>query len=207
MFRTTCVGLAFALLGASADATESVPVTRAEQSPGVEVAAAIGAVGLARSSARFAPGDPVSRLGTGADCGADSVSEWSELLTRRVRVELANAFRSELARGSTETLTALRFRAVVDEVRMQVCHTGPGAWQGGFRVRVTWTAQEPGSDRILYQGSTTGAYDSARIQTRPAAEGLRKAMVAAVRDLIADQRLVDAARAQVGSGQRLAAAD
>ena len=132
------------------------------------------------------------------------------MLTRRVGVELKNAFRAELARESTAALAALQFKAVVDEVQMQVCHVSLGAWQGGFRVRVTWTVQAPGSDRILYRGATTGAYLSAQAQTRPAAEGLRQAMAAAAHELVADPRLAGVATAHadaMGAGRQLAAAD
>ena len=94
------------------------------------------------------------RLDAGTGCATDDKAhrEWSELLVRRVGVELNNAYRDEVAREPIAP--ALEVRAFVNDVEMQVCQARAGAWQGGFRVQVTWTIQEPGTDRVLYQGST-----------------------------------------------------
>jgi hypothetical protein len=215
MIKTTALALASALVlfGAGADASETES-GGAAQPLVVEVAAnAVNAGGLTRWSTAFAAGDPVVKLDTGAACADDRAGEWSELLTRRVGTELKAALRAELAHGSNgagSALAGLQFKAVVNDVQMQVCRVGTGAWQGGFQVRVTWTVQAPGASRPLYQGSTRGAYLSAQVQTRPAAQGLREAMAAAAHALLSDQRLVAAtvAEAKVSAEPvRIAAAD
>lgn len=190
MFKVSSLALAIALAAGIANAADAPGPRRGGD--------------LAGWALNFAPGDPAAPPNTGAECAPGNAKrEWSALLTQRVGAELNNAYRERLAR--VPAAQGLEVKAFVNDVAMQVCRVGPGAWKGGFSVRVTWTVRRAGSGRVLYRGSTSGAYAPTTAQTMPAREGLRLAMSEAVLKLMSDRRFV--AFAEPAPLTRVAAAD
>lgn len=159
-------------------------------------------------SSSFVSGRDLPRTDTSAECDQPP-REWSELLQRRVGIELQQAFKDELTHANYaptggNSPPELEVSAFLNDFDMQVCHVGLGTWQGGFYVQVTWKVQEARSGRVLYQASTEGSYMSTAVQSMPAAVGLREAMSLAARNLLAERRFVAVLQPQAVSDQLLA---
>ena len=192
----TAAAILAASMTANAAGVADAPVRQARALPAL--VAVNGApsrdLGFAGWTSRFKNGSALETSNASAACDQPE-REWSELLQRRVGIELEQAFKHELAQAHYPTATevsrpSLEVSAFLNDFDLQVCPVGRGTWQGGFYVRVTWTIQESGSGRVLYQASTDGAYTSAGVRSTPAAHGLRAAMSTAVRNLLAERHVV-----------------
>lgn len=207
--RTAAAAITAALLSAASGAAE-LPMRQASArmvvlaTPGVSTRA----VGFTGWSSSFISGRDLARTHASAQCDQPE-REWSELLQRRVGIELRQAFNDELGRAnysspSNALRPALEVSAFLNDFDMRVCHVGTGRWRGGFYVQLTWKVQESNSGRVLYEASTDGSYTSAGVQTASAAAGLREAISVAVRNLLSERRFVSVLQPQAASASLLA---
>ena len=166
---------------------------------------------LNRVTTAYAPGDAVGVVQSGPECGDGSTREWSELLQRRVQTELAHAFADELAKaaaarparaGATDDLVV---SARLNELKLQLCDLGHGAWQGGFEVGVSWQLQRRDGAKPVLLAYTSGRFDQGPGETGvcPAA-GLREALAQSVRRLLADPKVAAATRLPATADGQLA---
>jgi uncharacterized protein (DUF2249 family) len=148
----------------------------------------------------FTDEDRIGTLRSGANCELTSDRLWSELVKQRVEAELPRAFDDELIKaaaknphlGVADGVAPLRMQALLNKIDFHVCQGPAGAWRGGFTVQVTWQVLDPESDRVLYQGSTSGAFTLNEFKRIPTAHGLHDAFGVASRKLLADRRFAAA---------------
>jgi len=158
----------------------------------------------------FVDGDRIGRVNGGADCNAAADRAWTPLVRQRIETEVAQVFRDELtkvsaAQASSGRAAPLKVHAFLNDLHVDVCQAGAGAWQGEFRVQVGWRIVAPETGKIVYQASTDGAYVLATPQRVTSATALREAFGVAVRSLLTDRRFT--AMLQQNESRRLALAD
>jgi hypothetical protein len=142
-------------------------------------------------------GERIGPLRSAPQCLPHEAREWSDLLARRAGAELQQAFDDELARAgyaprNGSTLAALEVSAVLNEYAQDLCATGEGRWHGRFYVQVSWKVRHARSAKLLYHGTTKGAFATAGPSERAPAYALRDAFAVATRNLLADRRFVAA---------------
>jgi hypothetical protein len=157
------------------------------------------AVQLASVTTAYAQGDAVGVIQSGPDCASSAPREWSTLLQHRVETELSHAFQDEVAKATPATIQRsvargdLSVNAFVNEMKVQVCDLGKGAWRGGFQVQVSWQLKHRGDKQPSFRATTAGVFDSSRIdQAGPAGSGLRAAFATSVRQLLANPQFIAA---------------
>lgn len=214
MSRRIHTSLAIGLLLNAAAALAETPAVKTVEAKAVPV---MQAASLPRSAVltdlrtAFVNGDRIGTVHGGADCTASSDREWSELIRQRVEAEVPQAFREELMKAqisptSSRTKAApLKVHAFLNNMDVEVCQAGAGAWQGGFYVQVGWQIVSPDTGRVIYQASTEGSFSLNEPKRVSTASGLRQALGVAVRNLLADRRF--AAMLQQNDQRRLALAD
>ncbi len=160
----------------------------------------------------FTDEDRIGTLRSGANCELASDRLWSELVKQRVDAVLPRAFDDELIKaaaknphlGVADGVAPLRMQALLNKIDVHVCQGPAGAWRGGFTVQVTWQVLAPESDRVLYQGSTSGAFTLNEFKRMSTARGLHEAFGVASRKLLADRRFAAALSAANASQVALA---
>ena len=151
------------------------------------------AVQLAGVTTAYTQGDTVGVIQSGAACASDMTREWSPLLQQRVQTELSHAFKDQVAANRSLATGDLSVNANVNEIKVQLCDLGKGAWRGGFHVQVSWQLKPRGAKQPSFQTTTAGVFDSAQIdQVGPTGSGLRAAFATAVHKLLADRQFVAA---------------
>jgi len=151
------------------------------------------AVQLAGVTTAYTQGDAVGVIHSGANCASDVSREWSPLLAQRVQTELSNAFKDQVAANRTLATGDFSVNANVNEIKVQLCDLGKGAWRGGFQVQVSWQLKHRDARQPSFQATTVGAFDSAKTdQVGPTSAGLRAAFAASVHKLLADRQFAAA---------------
>ena len=124
----------------------------------------------------------------------------------------SQVFHEELARAqpfaamSGNAAAPLTVQAFLNDMDVEVCGAGAGAWQGGFYVQVGWQIVSPETGKVIYRASTEGSFSQPSPQRVSTASGLRQAVGVAVRNLLADRRFTAMLDGQ-GGQRRLALAD
>jgi hypothetical protein len=179
---------------------ETVPANAAKKATVTPAEPASHAVTLASVKTAFATGDRIGLIRSGPDCTSNTTREWSELLRRRVETDLPMVFRDELAKAKVLSITSAgspggtKVNAFVNDVDLQICNVGQGAWHGNIRVQVKWQVVS-GVGRVIYQASTDGSFARNEAESSTSAvSGLREAFAVSVRNLLADRRFVSALR-------------
>ena len=182
------------LLGCVAAQAESPSVRAVEARPLPVVhfdTAARGAM-LSDLHTGFAEGEPIGAVRSGAACGVAVGREWSELIRSRVEAELPQVFAEEMAQAAPAAHAPagapLQVQAFLNDIEVELCDAGAGAWRGGFYVQLSWQVVSPESGKVVYQASTEGSYSLAEPRRVAAAAGLHEAMAVAVRKLLVDRR-------------------
>jgi len=158
----------------------------------------------------FKDGDRIGTVHAGPGCAGTADREWSALIRQRMEMEVPRAFREELARRQLAAVPGakaapLKVQAFLNNIDVDLCQAAAGAWQGGFHVQLGWQIVAPDTGKVVYQASTQGSYALAAPQRTSTAAGLRQAIGAAVRNLMADKRFVAALQPH-GAQRRLALA-
>jgi hypothetical protein len=168
-------------------------------------------VRLASVSVAYAAGDAIGAIQSGPDCSTSTAREWSELIQRRVETELSRAFREEMAKTSPAMLRGaasrgdLNVKALVNDMKVQLCDLGKGAWRGGFQVQVGWQLMRRDGRSPVFQTTTAGSFDGHRSeQTQSAGAGLREAFAHSVRQLLANPQFVAALKLPPATDANLA---
>lgn len=160
---------------------------------------------LAAMSTVYAAGDTVGTVQPGQDCGDSASRAWSDPLQRRVNIELQRAFEAETRRVGAADVLAVSAR--MDELKLQMCDLGGGAWQGGFEVRMSWQLKRRQGTGPALQANTAGRFEHRPGSTTICpADALREALADAVRQLLADPAVAAALRPPAGADRQLAAA-
>jgi hypothetical protein len=169
------------------------------------------ALQLASVTTAYAQGDTVGAIQSGPDCAASAPREWSTLLQHRVETELSRAFQDEVAKATPAAIKRavahgdLNINAILNDLKVQVCDLGKGAWRGGFQVQVSWQLKRRDATQPSFQSTTTGVFDSSRIeQAGPAGPGLRAAFATSVRQLLANPQFIAALAAPEAPGTMIA---
>ncbi|HEX6708245.1 MAG TPA: hypothetical protein VF169_26160 [Albitalea sp.] len=204
--------LGLAVIGnAALAATPLVKAVEAKPLPAVQAPALARGAVLTDLGSAFIEGDRIGSVHAGTNCNASVERGWSELIRQRVDAEISQAFRDELGRTqSFRTAPAgmgapLTVQAFLNDMDVEVCGAGAGAWKGGFYVQVGWQIVSP-EGKVIYRASTEGSFLQPSAQRVSTASGLRQAVGVAVRNLLADRRFTALLEEQ-GSQRRVALAD
>ncbi len=160
-----------------------------------------GAV-LSELRSGFASGERVGVLQSGPNCQEQTDRGWSELLAKRVDVELPRAFDEEMSRAGGLAATGsasaqpLRVQAFVNKLDIRVCQAASAMWKGGFQVQIGWQVMSADGTQVLYRASTEGSYTLDQPQQMATADALREAMAMAVRRLVAEPRFASLLKSQ-----------
>src|SRR4051794_33554635 len=163
--------------------------------------AAHGAV-LSELRSGFASGERVGVLQSGPNCQEQTDRGWSELLAKRVDVELPRAFEEEMSRAGglasagSAGAPPLRVQAFVNKLDIRVCQAESAMWKGGFQVQIGWQVLSADGVQVLYRASTEGSYTLDEPQRMPTSDALREAMAVAVRRLVAEPRFASLLKPQ-----------
>jgi len=162
---------------------------------------------LAGVTTAYALGDVVGAVRSGPACGESSGREWSELLQRRVQAELSRAFKAELAKAPAVVAGDVAVTARLNDLKMQLCDLGQGAWQGGFEVHVSWQIKRHDGAQQVLQASTSGRFKHlpGEAGIRPDA-ALRAAFAQTVRQLLAAPQFAAATQAPADAERHVAQA-
>jgi hypothetical protein len=157
----------------------------------------VHAMKLTKVTSTLAEGDVIGAMESGSRCQTSEPREWSQLLQHRIENDLPLAFQTELSKINTKSPNALaqviknssnlEVQASVNNLQVNICSHGYGAWNGNMSVQISWQVVQ--GDQIVYQATTTGAVTKS--QTSQASNAsLREAFAAAVRGFLGgDERV------------------
>lgn len=151
------------------------------------VANAQAAAGVELSGLKIAskPESQTGRLSATVPCNENSSREWSELLAKRVQSELGEVFAQEMktAYGAGKSQHAVKVAAELEDIDLQVCNFGGGAWTGEMRLRLTWDSTSSSAAKAHHKVTTTGSYAQSTPTATAGAAAIREALRVAVRKL------------------------
>jgi hypothetical protein len=160
----------------------------------VKASEAVTEITLKNVNTAFAMGEQVGTVKSGPACSAEAPREFSPLLRQLIETELAQVFKAEFAAMSAEHRDArlpagAEVSAFINDLDIQACSLGQGAWQGEFKVQVGWQVTSSKDARTLYQASTSGTFSNAQAQAglSPVA-AMRAALKSSVKSLTTDHR-------------------
>jgi alpha-galactosidase len=134
--------------------------------------------------------EQTGRQSATAPCNDSESREWSELLANRVKKELYTVFSEEmkLVTASTKHQTqTVQVRAELEDIDLQVCNFGGGAWTGQMNLRVTWESSVSNTSKASHRVTTTGSYAQAAPISTTGSHAMKEALRMAIRKLTIDE--------------------
>jgi hypothetical protein len=155
------------------------------------------AMKLTKVTSTFTEGDVIGTVESGSRCQTSEPREWSQLLQQRIENDLPLVFQTELSKINKQSPNALaqviknsanlEVQASVNNLQVNICNHGYGAWNGNMSVQISWQIVQ--GDQMVYQATTTGAVSKS--QTSQASNAsLREAFAAAVRGFLGHEERV-----------------
>ena len=209
---TTSIGAVGALLLSLAAFANPLTVKAVDTKPAIAPLSGepIRSAVVTEIASAFVPGDRIGEVRAGTGCNDVVERGWSDLIRQRIALDLPRVFSEQLANanyaasGESRHAKPLEVSAFVNSMDMKICQTAQSRWQGGIYVQVSWQVLAPDSGRILYQASTEGTYAVSEPRRAGAAAGLREALAASVRNLLADRRFATLLQHRDGGNGRVA---
>jgi hypothetical protein len=191
------LGLCAALISASgyskADPLNTKTAAPEKNSP----AANTNAMKLTKVTSIFTEGDVIGAVESGSRCQTSEPREWSQLLQQRIENDLPLVFQTELSKINTQSPSALaqviktsnnlEIQASINNLQINTCSHGYGAWNGSMSVQVNWQVVQ--GDQIVYQTTTTGAVNKSQTSQASSAS-LREAFAAAIRGFLGHEERI-----------------
>ena len=157
-----------------------------------EPAASARTVTLGTLGTGFSVGDPIGTVRHSGDCARSATREWSDLIARRVELELREVFREQSAQSelmNMEQAVPVDAAPFINDLRLDLCGRGHSGWQGDVYVQINWTVSTLASRRVIYQASTSGSVRQQELVRGSPIDGLRQVLTQAVSELLRDGRL------------------
>lgn len=208
-----------ACLGAPAAAWSEVPpVTVVQERAPMPYPADQGGRPLAFRTAKATFATPPARIGVlqqGVFCGKTGDILWTDRVYNLVSPGFGRVFRTELEKSGyprvprpadvifetaadkeqekQRAATALQVGMLVKDVAVNLCVRGTTT-EGGSYMKVFWQVFAPDQQKVVFEATTEGSYQTQGSENLQAAEMFLRSYAMAVRNLLADPGLQDAVK-------------